>query len=288
MNYISYETMLQDTLAWERVLPEFDAVCGVPRSGLMPASILATRRNIRLVPLSDLLQSPETAITDAKLRDSNPKVKKQLPVSNRLLIVDDSATSRAVTFGTIREQLKVGSPVSQLRISFGVLYCESKDVVDFAYRVVPQPRMFAWNWFRHWDLQSAALDMDGVICDDWRGQEQVVDDPVYLRFLRDTKPLYLPEVRVKMIVTGRLSRYRKQTEAWLAKYGVQYETLSMCELPTPRHRLTSGEALSRKVKLYANNKELRLFVESDSKAAAAIARGACKPVLCTDDQRVYS
>jgi uncharacterized HAD superfamily protein/hypoxanthine phosphoribosyltransferase len=284
MNYVSYAQMLQDVLAWERSLPEFDAVCGVPRSGLMPASILATRRNIRLVSLSDLLRSPETAIADAKLRDSNPKVRKQLPVSNRLLIVDDSTTSRAVTLGAIREQLK---DVSQLQIRYGALYCESAASVDLTFREVPQPRMFAWNWFRHWDLQFAALDMDGVICEDWLGQEQGVDDPKYLNFIRTVRPLYVPEVRVKMIVTGRLSRYRAQTEEWLTRHGVQYESLSMCEMATPKQRLTSGEALARKVKLYANDSQLRLFVESDSKAAAAIARGACKPVLCMDDQRVH-
>ena len=53
MNFKSYEELLADTVAWERDLPHYDAVCGVPRSGLIPAGYLATRRNVRMVALID-------------------------------------------------------------------------------------------------------------------------------------------------------------------------------------------------------------------------------------------
>ena len=52
--YRSYQQLTSDMHAWE--LPDFAAICGVPRSGIIPATILALRRNLHSVPLSDLVQ----------------------------------------------------------------------------------------------------------------------------------------------------------------------------------------------------------------------------------------
>ena len=55
MNFVSVQQLYDDMAAWERTLPHFDAVCGVPRSGMIPAAYISLRRNIRLVELTDLL-----------------------------------------------------------------------------------------------------------------------------------------------------------------------------------------------------------------------------------------
>jgi uncharacterized HAD superfamily protein len=45
--------------------------------------------------------------------------------------------------------------------------------------------------------------------------------------LRSARPLYLPQIRVRAIIAERAERWRTDTEAWLAKYGVVYDELIM-------------------------------------------------------------
>ena len=89
MNFKSYEELLADTAAWERDLPHYDAVCGVPRSGLIPASYLATRRNVRMVALDELIRDPVNIIARSPLRKYNPVMRQGRQHGNTLLIVDD-------------------------------------------------------------------------------------------------------------------------------------------------------------------------------------------------------
>lgn len=285
MNFVSTAQLYQDMEAWERQLPEFDAVCGLPRSGLIPATYIALRRNIRLVEISDLIKQPEGAIARAWLRKSNPALKLQRPFGNRLLIVDDSSSNDSLTMRTLRLQLQ---NQKALQISYGAVYrASAASQVDYFYREVPMPRMFGWNWFRHWELGEALLDMDGVICEDWQQRPEQNVDPEFMEHLNFAKPLYPPQVPVRAVVTSRLERYRRETEAWLARHNVQYERLVMHPAATPDERRKAANYAELKGQFYASDAQARLFVESDVRQARRIAAIARKPVLCIDTMTVY-
>jgi uncharacterized HAD superfamily protein/adenine/guanine phosphoribosyltransferase-like PRPP-binding protein len=286
MNFISLDQFYKDVVTWERQLPYFDAVCGVPRSGLFPASIIALRRNIRLVDLNSLLQDPNNAIQSAPIRQSNPIIKYNKRVGNRLLVVDDSASNQTTTISAIREALK---SCTSLDISYAAVYrASSASTVDHYFKEVPLPRMFGWNWFRHWELQFALLDIDGVLCEDWALKQEQDDDPVYLNHLMNVKPLYIPDVPVLGLVTSRLSRYRELTETWLKKHQVMYRKLHMHPATTPEQRRSMNDHAQRKADVYIRTPEANLFVESDMRQAQRIFELTKKPVLCIDTMTCLS
>jgi len=283
MNFVSLDDLYRDIALWERQLPYFDAVCGVPRSGLIPATYIALRRNIRLVELSDLLRQPEGAIERATLRDNNPAAKKA--VGNRLLLVDDSSSNQSVTFRERRSKL---ADQSTLKITYGAVYRASEhSLVDCFFREVPMPRIFGWNWHRNWWLQYAMCDMDGVICADWTHRHENNVDPEFEHHVTDAKPLFPPHVPIIAVVTSRIEKYRKETELWLRKHGVQYKKLIMHPAPTAEERRKANDHAVRKAKAYYQDNNAKLFVESDRNQAAVIFRLANKPVLCTDTMTMF-
>lgn len=286
MNFISLDQFYKDIVTWERQLPYFDAVCGVPRSGLLPASIIALRRNIRLVDLNSLLQDPDNAIQNAPIRQLNPIIQYNKPFGNKLLVVDDSASNQTTTISAIRESLK---DCTNLDVSYAAVYrASSASTVDHYFKEVPLPRMFGWNWFRHWELQFALLDIDGVLCEDWALKQEQDDDPVYLNRLMNVKPLYIPDVPVLGLVTSRLSRYRELTETWLKKHQVMYRKLHMHPATTPEERRRMNDHAQRKADVYIRTPEANLFVESDMRQAQRIFELTKKPVLCIDTMTCLS
>ena len=49
MIFVSYAQLVKDVLAWsEKLHRNLDLIVGIPRSGMLPASILALHRNIAL------------------------------------------------------------------------------------------------------------------------------------------------------------------------------------------------------------------------------------------------
>lgn len=129
ITFKSYEDFHRDIVAWEQQLPQFNAVCGVPRSGLIPASYIATRRNIRMVDLCRLLQDPKDIIERSPLRNVNPVMRYEKPFGNRLLVVDDTSSDDSVTMSHLREVL--GGFNHGLDITFAAVYraSESSEVL---------------------------------------------------------------------------------------------------------------------------------------------------------------
>lgn len=283
MNFVSFSDLHRDIANWERELPSFDAVCGVPRSGLIPATYISLRRNIRLVELFDLLRQPEGAIQRANLRNNNPSSKKT--PGNRLLIVDDSSSNDSITFRDLRNRL---ASQQALEITYGAVYrASSRSLVDLYYREISLPRLFEWNWYRNWRIQHAMLDMDGVICEDWKHRPETNNDPEFVSHIAEVRPLFLPQIPIRAVVTSRIERYRMNTIEWLARHRVQYGKLIMHPAATPEERRKANDHAARKAIAYRNDSAAQLFVESDVKQAQEIFRLTGKPVLCIDTMTMF-
>lgn len=289
INFKSYEDFYKDIVAWERTLPKFDAVCGVPRSGLIPATYIATRRNLRMVELCRLMADPVNIIARSPLRSNNPVMRETRPFKNRLLIVDDTTSDKGVTFQSIRDQLD--SCDHDLAVTYAAVYkAENSKFADLSYETISQPRMFGWNWFRHWNLQKSMVDCDGVLCEDWKHRPEQADDPEFEDHVRNARPLYIPDNPVQAVVTSRIEKYREATEGWLKRHGVRYNALVMHPAKTPEQRRQMSDHAERKARVYAKgfkSKETMLFIESDEKQAKKIAELTKKPVLCTDLMKMF-
>jgi len=165
-------------------------------------------------------------------------------------------------------------------VKFGAVYVspESAALVDFYFAVCPNPRIFEWNLMHHQMLQSACVDLDGVLCCDPTPADN--DDGIrYLEFVRNAKPLFIPTAPVGHVVTCRLEKYRAETVAWLARHNVRYNRLVMMQYATAAERVKAGRHAEYKAEV-CRSANASLFIESDQRQAGEIARLANVDVFC--------
>ena len=283
-SFVTLKQLTEDVVNWSRQLPHYDCIVGVPRSGFIPASILATTRNTRLISAEELIQNGDEAINRAILRESNPLIRYSTPHGNKVLVVDDTTSDNSYTMEAIRSRLN-----TTLDITYGAVYrASAASKVDVWYKEIPQLRMFEWNWRRHWQLKNSLFDIDGVLCEDWEGPPEKEDDPDFLQHIKTVKPLYLPQVPIRTIVTSRSEKYRLETVNWLSEHNVRYKNLIMYPPVPPEERRRMGDHADRKAAAYLAEPEAPLFVESNVKQAKRIHEITKRPVLCIDNMTAYS
>lgn len=247
----------------------FDVVVGIPRSGMLPASIIATHLQM---PLADPAGYSAGIVHG---RSGAP-----VPNGNRVLLVDDSC-NKGRAFARAVQLLPRGTRITRLAV-FGPYQVDPASVCDIWFEQVGGPRVFAWNWTKHIRLPRWGFDFDGVLCRD-NSRAENDDGPRYLDFLDRVEPLFVPSRPIGHIITGRLERYRPQTEAWLRRHGVQFESLTMMPYASKAERMAAGNRGGWKAD-QARRLGVEMFIESSPKQGAAIAREAGIPVFCTDTQ----
>ena len=254
--------------AWRLEQP-IDLVVGIPRSGLLAANMLSLLVN---APMADLDGYLAGRILAGGKRSKDQNVREL----RRVVVIDDSVlTGSAMREARTRIDASGGSRPTYVAV-FGEDSTHRND--DFVLEKVPPPRVFEWNLMHHPVLTHACLDIDGVLCADPTHEEND-DGPAYCRFLEQVPPLCIPTVPVGQLVTSRLEKYRGQTEAWLHRWGVQYQALHMLNLPDAAARSRQGAHALFKAGVYSRSSAV-LFIESHHSQALEIAKDASKPVLC--------
>ncbi len=263
-----------------RLPRDVDLVVGVPRSGLLAASLLALALNLPLADVDGfaagrLLASGRTR-RSGRLDLTADKVR-------HALIVDDS-------IDTGRSLASARSSLERLEASTTVTYCAvygtgGSGSADLVLEVVPQPRVFEWNVMHHETLEASCVDIDGVLCLD-PDEDENDDGPAYLAFLAQARSMSRPTRRIGTLVTSRLEKYRPQTEAWLAAQAVAYDRLVMLDLPDAATRRRLGAHASFKGEHYRRSSAV-LFIESECDQARQIAAISGKDVLCMEDQALH-
>lgn len=245
----------------------FDVVVGIPRSGMIPAALIAT-----------LWQKPLADVRGYAVGIVNGTSGRAEIAGRRVLLVDDScnkgrAMARAVSL------LPKGTKATRLAV-FGPYQVEPSSVCDVWFETVHGPRAFAWNILKHIRLPRWGMDFDGVICRD-NSKAENDDGPRYAKFLCEAEPLFLPKRQIGHIVTCRLEKYRNETETWLRRQKVEFGQLHMMQFKTKAERMAHGGRGQWKAGI-VKQLGLEMFIESSPKQAGIIAREAGVPVFCTE------
>jgi uncharacterized HAD superfamily protein/hypoxanthine phosphoribosyltransferase len=274
MNYRNITDLNNVILKNLSIIPrDFDLIVGVPRSGMLPANLLSLYLNL---PYTDIHSFLNGHIYKAGARSQFFDIKE----FKRVLVVDDSVAS-----GSAMQECK--ESLKHLSDQFDIKYCAvyiipgKEKTVDYFFEIVPLPRYFQWNILNHTTLEKACFDIDGVLCVDPL-PEQNDDGHKYTHFVLNAPPLFIPGSKIGTIVTSRLEKYRKETEAWLKDNNVKYNELVMLDLPDMEARQKANNHAEHKAKAYMS-KPYVLFVESDYAQAVQINRISKKPVLCTEN-----
>lgn len=261
-HYVTTAQLVADTLALLPQLPaDLDAVVGIARSGLLPASLVATARHVPLWTCSrgQGLTDPGHGGRMDGATGGDPR---------HVVVVDDTAAlgrEMPAAAALVRERWPAA------RITRAVVYCtpQARRAVDLCAAIYPGAHYLEWNWCNAGHGAACGYDFDGVLCHD--------DDPA--------RPLFLPRrAPVPLIATGRHESRREVTEAWLDRWGVRCERLVMRDFDAPGE-YDPDRIAAFKASHYQASKCI-LFAESDPWQAERIAEITGRAVLCPQLGRV--
>lgn len=251
---------------------DIDLVVGIPRSGMLPANIIALFLNANLSDLDTFIKGGIYQIGNTR------KYMMKHQFIKKVLIIDDSVYS-----GKTMEEAK--SKLGQLEDKYEFTFMApivtsiGKSFVDIYFTIINEKRIFEWNLFHHILLEKACLDFDGILCCD---PEEDDDGPKYMNFLKTAKPLFIPTCKIGTIISCRLEKYREQTQEWLSKYNIIYENLILLNLSSKKERIAWGRHGEYKGEYFKSN-NYELFIESSLMQAETIAKLSHKYVICLEN-----
>ena len=260
-------------------IPNVDCVVGVPRSGMLPATLIALYLGKPLMSIDNIHKHTTVGYSE------------RLPLLTyikRVLVVDDSCDS-GNAMRKVKKDLIISEVTNELEFIYCAVYATQRAIdngeIDFYFERVDQPRVFEWNILDHNILQKSLVDLDGVLCDDPTDEEND-DGERYIRFLKSARPKFIPHYKLKGIVTCRLEKYRTLTDEWLKAHNIKYDTLIMMNVRDTKTRQQLGAYADFKAHYYSHS-DAELFIESDSAQAQRIWAIANKPVYCVNSNLFY-
>lgn len=259
-----------------KIPSDVDLIVGVPRSGLLAANMLALHLNLRVADFDGFLAG--------RTLSTGRRIVAETGTSQHALVLDDSISTGSQML-EIRKKLDECDLACRVTTAAVYVAPDRAELVDLNFELLGNPRIFEWNLMNHYLLESACVDIDGVLCLD-PTEKQNDDACEYAAFLADAPRLYRPACKVGWLVTSRLEKYRPATELWLASHGIQYGELIMLDLPSKEARQASQAHSSFKAKVYSRTPS-SIFIESDDVQASEIASRSGKPVLSLATHRMY-
>lgn len=255
---------------------KIDLIVGIPRSGMIPASLIATHLQL---PFTDV-----EGYNSNRYYGKNKKLTVSTKIPDRalqILLVDDTIN----TGNAMRSVLKKLKKNNDNIIKFAVYGSPKNKLedIDFVCENCPLPRVFQWNIWKHDRAKYWATDMDGVLCRDPTKKEN--DKGLKLEnFYKNADPKFLFTKPVRYIITSREDRFRKVTEDWLYNHNIAYKKLIM--KPTGS---AGGNNFNAKYKLQIIQSlaDIEMYIESEPAQAKIISQSINVPVWCTDNQTLY-
>jgi len=262
---------------------DIELVVGVPRSGILPAAMIALLLNCQMTDLDSFLRGEIYSCGKTK---SNAGWIDNVSDAKKILVVDDSICSGNALNDVIK---KIEDLPAKPQILTLCVYAApaTKDLIDIYMEIVPVPRMFEWNYLHHGKLGEACFDIDGVLCCD-PTPEQNDDGSNYKEFILNAPVKYRPTAEIGCLVTSRLEKYRKETELWLKKNNIAYKKLVMLQLSSMEERQKLNCHGQFKAQYYKKATNSNIFIESEPAQAVEIANLTKKPVYCTGNQEFYA
>jgi uncharacterized HAD superfamily protein/hypoxanthine phosphoribosyltransferase len=257
----------------------YDLVVGIPRSGMIPAYMIALLLNIQCTDLNSFLNNAR--IGKGNTRKSMSSLDTAWDAKNVLLVDDSLKTGNSMQEAVDAIQQQTPHEVTSLAV-----YVEKirQKCIDLYFEAVPGPRIYQWNLFHQPVMNSTCMELDGVLCQAASG-EALTDEGRYRDYLAEARPLVLPTYQIDCIVTARPERYRERTERWLARHGIDYARLAMRDETAGDEHERFEQVARHKAHCYQAS-AARLFIEKERPMAARIAALTGKPVLCLDDGEI--
>tara|TARA_R110000765_G_scaffold230275_1_gene333708 strand:+ start:794 stop:1816 length:1023 start_codon:yes stop_codon:yes gene_type:complete len=275
--YIKTSQLIEDCR--DLLLPQLGhlnlkGILGIPRSGMLPASMIALWLNLPLYTINSLSHNLE--VMSACSESGGIRMKGHKDSGGKILVIDDT-----VYAGTAIRDIK--EKINEAAI-YTTVYAhpDSLDKVDIFARTLPPPHILEWNLFNCSYIENALLDFDGILCPNVP-YSKCKNEEEYTDYIKNVEPFYhrMPKTFCHGIVTARLEKYRDITEEWLERHGVKYGSLKMypTEKEEIRDRNHIQEAASFKSEHFVTS-SAHFFIESELPEAVMIRKKSGKFVIC--------
>ncbi len=263
-----------------KIPADVDLIVGIPRSGMLPATILGLYLNIPITDIDSFCKWEIYTCWNTKKQNFIKNIKDV----KKILVIEDSSNTWTSIENAKLKILKYSKYYD--RCIFWAIYVtsSSKKHIDLFFEICSQPRIFEWNYIHHDYCKNMCFDIDWVLCED-PTEEQNDDWPTYLDFICKAKQKFKPTAQIWCLVTTRLEKYRAETELRLKNHNINYWKLIMLDLPTKEERIKLNMHWKFKGWIYKKQKNSHLFIESSYKQALEIAKISKKPVFCTENSQ---
>ena len=274
LQFFSLSDSFQLCDQWAQNIPnEYDVIIGVPRAGLMFANIIACR-------LGRPLSTPDNFLKgEMWFSHDSPR-----PTDIRKVLIVEDSIGVGNQINNAYQRIKDAFPNLEVEKASLFVIPQSKDKVDYAFLVKPEPNIFEWNILTAtWSWGDVVSTLEGVLCLDcppywnYKGER-------YMHFIKNTKPLLIPTYPLKAIITARPESVRALTEEWLTRNNVKYDHLIMRPDKTEP---SWDNVLKMKIDVAKFAKPF-WFWESNFEEAQEIHQQTGLPVLCTQTMTLFS
>lgn len=268
---------------------DIDFIIGVPRSGMIAASIISNYLNVPLIDVKSFNEGLEPW-GGLRLDYFNKKHIK----TNKILVIDDTVSS-GNAMKKVKNELESGRG-KNFQITYACVYMEgwAEDAVDIYLDDLRQYTngfteyvIYEWNIFQHHSdtMKTFLFDIDGVLCinpPDERNEKE------YIEYIKNATPLFIPKTDIGGIITYRLIKNKDITKKWLSDNKITYGELTMFNANSWEERKNTGISSELyKADFYKKNDKYKLFIESDDHQARVISEMAKKPVYCVETNKLY-
>lgn len=264
MNYRSYGDLAQDIRnAAHKFRGDWELVVGIPRSGMIPAYMIALLLDLDCIDLAAWVANAplKRGITRSQRhRLTHPHE------AQRVLLVDDSILSGR----SLRRELEALPEPLRRRATTLAVYSSRpmRRDVDIVLHYLPHPRVFEWNVYHHPMIARAGMSLEGVI-----GPMQ--ETPLVAG--EAVPALLVPSETIRLLVSSRPESSRDSVERWLSGAGVKYASLTM--IGDMAQRANPSALAQAKADIYARS-DARLYYEADAAQARLMMKQSGKPVFC--------
>jgi hypothetical protein len=283
MHFRSYADLAHTlTTQLGRVPRDVDLIVGIPRSGLIPATVLSLGLNVPMTDIDGLLAG-RLVITGAARRTGQGPA--SVSCCRHALVIDDSILSGS-TLATMRQRISAAH--LPLKITFAAVYTTraAADLVDLRFEVCPLPRLFEWNYLHHHQLGSSAVDLDGVL-----GLDATRINAASPEKRRGLLESMLPSVRPTHRVRRYLSRCAEPTRsdlcAWLHRHSLAFDFLDLPATPAGVIATPLDGYLAFKASIYRRDHGATVFLDGTPGQSDPLSQRAGKAVIAVHERCIH-
>ena len=283
--WITTQRLAEDAKLLAGMLPpDIDGVAGIPRSGMLPAAVIAMERNLPLFEISR--QHGLKPLGGGGRAGYNP-------IPHRIAVIDDS-----VYAGYAFQSLTKAIPRNAVRAAVYVRP-DRAATVDMWAKLLPTPHLFEWHIFNSGLIEGnaadpglrggVAADFDGVLCENCpiAESDSSADREKYLEWIANAKPLHLPRLHeIPLVVTFRYHWAEQATRQWLTKWGARVREIRFSAADSYSARSKMFDVAEHKGKAFRDSRH-SLFIESHAWQAKIIAAVAKKPCVGLDTAEIF-